>query len=139
MTKPAPVVYLGFEAPDVSMYRVHFKWKGKDVLLCAKSLDLTHPYFVSIKDLVFPSGSSVIINPSEDDLKRAFGDANHLMIPFQTVALIEELIEGERARVMPFSLVERSAQAGAQSWDEEEPAGTAATETGGGGDSSGGG
>jgi len=91
----------------VSIYRVHFKWKGKDVVLCAKSLDLTHPYFVSIKDLFFPSGSSVIINPSEDDLKRAFGEVSHLMIPFQTVALIEELTEAERARVRPFSLLER--------------------------------
>lgn len=95
----------------VSMYRVHFKWRGKDVVLCARSLDLTHPYFVSIKDLLFPSGSSVIINPSEDDLKRAFGEVNHLMIPFQTVALIEELPEAERARVMPFSLLERKAGA----------------------------
>lgn len=106
------------------MYRVHFKWKGKDVVLCARSLDLTHPYFVSIKDLLFPSSSSVIINPSEDDLKRAFGDTNHLMIPFQTVALIEELSEAERARVMPFSLLERKAVAekeGAQG-DAELPA-----------------
>jgi hypothetical protein len=90
----------------VSIYRVHFKWKGKDVTLSAKSLDLTHPYFVSIKDLVFPVAQSVIINPSEDDLRKAFGEAHHVMIPFQTVALIEELQEGERARVMPFSLVE---------------------------------
>ena len=95
----------------MSIYRVHFKWKGKDVVLCAKSLDLTHPYFVSIKDLFFPSGSSLIINPSEDDLKRAFGEVSHLMIPFQTVSLIEELPEGERMRVMPFSLAERRSPA----------------------------
>ncbi len=33
----------------MSLYRVHFKWKEKEVELVAKSLDLTHPYFVSIK------------------------------------------------------------------------------------------
>ena len=102
----------------MSIYRVHFKWKGKDVVLSAKSLDLTHPYFVSIKDLVFLPGSTVIINPSEDDLKRAFGDANHLMIPFQTVSLIEEMSEGERARLMPFSLLEKDSAVGSQSWEE---------------------
>ena len=48
----------------VSLYRVHFKWKGKDVVLSARSLDLTHPYFVSIKDLTFPTRESVIINPA---------------------------------------------------------------------------
>lgn len=93
----------------MSIYRVHFKWKGKDVVLCARSLDLTHPYFVSIKDLFFPSGSSVIINPSEDDLKREFGEVSNLMIPFQTVTLIEEMPESERARLMPFSLLDRKA------------------------------
>ena len=75
--------------------------------LQARSLDLTHPYFVSIKDLVFPKGKSLIINPSEDDLRRAFGEANHLMIPFQSVSLIEELPdEGMRSKVMPFELVD---------------------------------
>lgn len=102
----------------MSLYRVHFKWRGKDVVLSAKSLDLTHPYFVSIKDLVFPAGSSVIINPSEDDLKRAFGGANHLMIPFQTVSLIEEIPESERSRLMPFSLIERHEDPGSEAWEE---------------------
>jgi hypothetical protein len=115
----------------VSIYRVHFKWKGKDVVVCAKSLDLTHPYFVSIKDLLFPSTSSVIINPSDDDLKRAFGDTNHLMIPLQSVALVEELGEAERARVMPFSLLERSEgpDGGETSDDPPVGAGTSEAET----------
>jgi len=91
------------------VYRVHFKWKEKEISLQARSLDLTHPYFVSIKDLFFPSGSSVIINPSEDDLKREFGEVSNLMIPFQTVTLIEEMPESERARLMPFSLLDRKA------------------------------
>ena len=89
----------------MSIYRVHFKWKGKDVLLCAKSLDLTHPYFVSIKDLVFPTGKKIIINPSEDELRRTFGESSHIMIPFQTVVLIEELEEKKGRRVMPFGIV----------------------------------
>ena len=91
----------------MALYRVHFKWKDKEVQLQARSLDLTHPYFVSIKDLVFPTGKSLIINPSADDLRRAFGEANHLMIPFQAVALIEELPdEGIGSKVMPFELVD---------------------------------
>jgi hypothetical protein len=122
-------VYLTPEGTTgVSIYRVHFKWKGKDVELCAKSLDLTHPYFVSIKDLIFPAVSSLIINPSDDDLKRAFGDANHLMIPFQMVSLVEELPETEHARVMPFSLVERSPEA--EATDSVEAASSDATTAG---------
>jgi hypothetical protein len=79
----------------LSIYRVHFKWKEKDLILRAKGLDLTHPYFVSITDLVFPEGKKLIIDPSEDEVRRTFGRSDHLMIPFQTVSLIEEFKDGE--------------------------------------------
>jgi hypothetical protein len=90
------------------LYRVYFTWKGKEMELSARSLDLTHPYFVSIKDLVFPPGPKLIINPAEDDMMKAFGNSRHLMIPFQTVQLIEELPEeeAERPRVRPFSVID---------------------------------
>lgn len=88
------------------MYRVHFKWKGKEVQLTARSLDLTHPYFVSIKDIVFKRDQQIIINPSAEDVRRTFGSAEHLMIPFQTVALIEEFPEAESNRIRPFTLVD---------------------------------
>ena len=91
----------------MSLYKVYFRWKEKDVELMAKSLDMTHPYFVSIKDLVFKDKSSLIINPSQDDVRKQFGDANHLMIPFQTVTLIEELREEKNdGKVMPFTVVD---------------------------------
>jgi hypothetical protein len=102
----------------LSLYRVHFKWKDKEVQLTAKSLDLTHPYFVSIKDLVFSDKKTLIINPAEDDIIKAFGNSKHLMIPFQTVLLIEE-IEEEKAALRRFTLVEqREAEA-----DRSEPEG----------------
>ncbi len=95
----------------MSLYRVHFKWKEKDLLLRAKSLDLTHPYFVSIKGLVFPEGDGLIIDPTADEVRRVFGKADHLMIPFQTVALIEEYsdeqAEAPRGKVRSFTLVEK--------------------------------
>ena len=90
----------------MSLYRVHFKWKEKEVQLMAKSLDLTHPYFVSIKDLIFGNGNKLIINPSEDDIRKAFSETNHLMIPFQSVILIEELEEGGKSKVVSIGIVD---------------------------------
>jgi len=91
----------------LSLYRVHFKWKEREVQLTARSLDLTHPYFVSIKDMVFSDRKKLIINPAEDEITKTFGTARHLMIPFQTVSLIEELDEEqERMRVRRFTLVD---------------------------------
>ncbi|MGA2378724.1 MAG: DUF1820 family protein [Spirochaetia bacterium] len=92
----------------MSLYRVHFKWKEKEVELMAKSLDLTHPYFVSIKNLVFSTEPKLVINPAEEETRKTFGRSDHLMIPFQTVLLIEELPENAEGRVMPFELIERS-------------------------------
>lgn len=73
---------------------------------------MTHPYFVSIKDIVIPSGQSLIIDPSQDDVRRNFGDSHHLMIPFQTVSLIEELKEDDnKSKVMPFQMIEEESDA----------------------------
>lgn len=77
----------------MSIYRVHFTWKEKQVLLKARSLDLTHPYFVSIKDLIFTKTSRLVIDPTEDELVKEFGGSDHLMIPFQSVILIEEIMD----------------------------------------------
>jgi hypothetical protein len=104
---------------DLSLYRVHFKWKDKEVQLTAKSLDLTHPYFVSIKDLVFSDKKKLIINPAEDDIIKAFGSSKHLMIPFQTVLLIEEIEEREGA-VRRFTLVEQDSGPDGNSEERED-------------------
>jgi len=93
----------------VSLYRVHLKWNDKDVTLRARGLDLTHPYFVSITELVFPEENKLIIDPSEDEVRKTFGEADHLMIPFQTVTLIEEIKEDKPPRedkVRNFTVVE---------------------------------
>ena len=79
--------------------------KVKEIKLTAKSLDLTHPYFVSIKDILLPTGKKLIIDPSEDDIRKEFGKANHIMIPFQSVILIEELPDEEKSKVMPFEQI----------------------------------
>jgi hypothetical protein len=94
------------------LYRVHFKWKEKEIELTAKSLDLTHPYFVSIKGLVFPVEQRLVINPSEEEVRRTFGASDHLMIPFQTVSLIEELPETQESKVVQFPVLERNAEDG---------------------------
>lgn len=109
----------------VSIYRVHFNWKNKDRVLRARELDMTHPYFVSIKGLIFTKGSNLIIDPSEDELRHEFGEAEHLMIPFQSVALIEELDEQrveKEGKVIPFSLVtEEKEEESSQDEPEDEP------------------
>lgn len=92
----------------MSIYRIHFSWKEKTRVIESRSLDMTHPYFVSIKGLIFPEKSAVIIDPDGDELRREFGDAEHLMIPFQSVELIEERsaqhgASSSETKVIPFN------------------------------------
>lgn len=73
-----------------NVFRVHFTWKEKEYCLKASSLDMTHPYFVSIKDLILPEKSNVLINPADDEIRENFGRVRQLMLPLQSVSLIEE-------------------------------------------------
>ncbi len=75
----------------MSIFRIHFTYEKREVVLLAKSLDMTHPYFVSIKEISLPQSSKLIIDPNRDTIEKRFGNSHHLMIPFQSVSLIEEL------------------------------------------------
>lgn len=91
------------------LYRIHFTWKDKGRTIRCRGLDMTHPYFVSLEDLIFPESSSVIIDPHDDEMRREFGEARTVMIPFQNVSLIETLPDEETPRstsprVLPFTL-----------------------------------
>lgn len=77
----------------MSIFRVHFTWKDKAYALKARSLDMTHPYFVAIMDLVLPAESNVLINPADDEIRKSFSAVRQLMLPFQSVSLIEEFSE----------------------------------------------
>lgn len=90
----------------MAIYRVHFKWRDKEVQLTAKSLDLTHPYFVSIKDIVFQRGKKIIIDPQEEEVQKTFSDADHIMIPLQSIIIIEELSAEGKSKLMPFEKVD---------------------------------
>ncbi len=74
----------------MTVYRVHFTWKEKEYVLKATSLDMTHPYFVAIKDLVLPQKKSYLINPADDEIRKNFAGIRQLMLPFQAISLIEE-------------------------------------------------
>ena len=82
----------------MNIFRVHFTWKEKEYELKARSLDMTHPYFVSIKDLVLPEENGVLINPADDEIRKNFSDVRQLMLPFQSVSLIEEFTEDPDAK-----------------------------------------
>ena len=73
------------------MYKVHFRLKDTEYQLVAASLDLTHPYFVSIKDMDLTYEDGLVVNPHLENTKKRFKDVSNIMIPLQNVVLIESV------------------------------------------------
>jgi len=62
---------------SMPLFRIRFKWKEKEYALKGRDLDMTHPYFVSLGDLIFPDSSALIIDPADDDIRREFSGVKH--------------------------------------------------------------
>ena len=73
------------------LFKVHFRLKDEEYQLVAESLDLSHPYFVSIKDMDLSYEEGVVVNPHLENTKKRFKNTANIMIPFQNVALIESV------------------------------------------------
>ena len=86
------------------VYKVHFHIKNVDYELVASSLDLSHPYFVSIKDMDFDYEEGVVVNPHLENTRKRFRDTQTLMIPFQNCYLIEQFY-GNKTRKQAKMLV----------------------------------
>jgi len=80
------------------LYKVHFRWRDEDYELVAKSLDLTHPFFVSIKDIDLEYDEGVVVNPRLENTRKQFREATTLMIPAQSVSLIEQVPSRDKKR-----------------------------------------
>ena len=78
------------------MFKVHFQLKGEDYELVAGDLDLSHPYFVSIKELDLAYEEGFVVNPHLENTKNRFKDTENIMIPLQNVALIETVPNREK-------------------------------------------
>ncbi len=75
------------------MYKVHFRLREEEYQLVAESLDLSHPYFVSIKDMQLDYEEGLVLNPHLENTKKRFADVSSIMIPLQNVQLIETLVD----------------------------------------------
>ena len=107
------------------MYKVHFRLKDETYELVAESLDLSHPYFVSIKDMVLDYDEGVVVNPHLENTRKRFQDAINLMIPFQNCDLIERVPErnpkkATRTRKI-VKIVESETKEASEATDQEKP------------------
>ena len=97
----------------MSIYRIEFTYREKQYNLKASELDMTHPYFVSLRKLIMPE-EKVIINPEVEDVRRLFGRTEQLMIPLQNIELIEVFNDDpdspQSEKLRTFSVIEKNDQ-----------------------------
>jgi len=73
------------------MFKVYFKLKDTEYEIVAADLDLSHPYFVSIKDFDLDYDEGLVVNPQLENTRKRFRDIETIMIPFQCCSLIEKV------------------------------------------------
>ena len=82
-------------------YKVHFTLKDEEYELVAADLDLSHPYFVSIKEFDLSYEEGLVVNPHLENTKKRFQDTENIMIPFQNVSLIESVPARDKKKEAP--------------------------------------
>jgi hypothetical protein len=75
-----------------SIYRIFFNSQGKAYELYARRVQQGElAGFVEVEDLVFGERSSIVVDPSEDALKKEFSGVKRLHLPFHAVVRIDEV------------------------------------------------
>lgn len=104
------------------MYKVHFRLKDTEYELVAKSLDLSHPYFVSIKEFDLRYEEGLVVNPHLENTRKRFENTSNIMIPLQNVSLIESVPERKKqadSTVKVLNLAKDETESGPFSSEEE--------------------
>jgi hypothetical protein len=73
------------------VFKVFFNLKNVEYELVAADLDLSHPYFVSIKDFDLDYDEGLVVNPHLENTRKRFRHTETIMIPFQSCSLIEKV------------------------------------------------
>lgn len=74
------------------IYRISFHNQGDIYELHARSVHQSNMYaFIEIEEIIFGERSSVVVDPSEEKLKREFEGVKRTYIPLQSVIRIDEV------------------------------------------------
>lgn len=100
--------------PKKTLFKVIFLNHGKVYELFARGVVSSGLWgFIEVSDLVFESGDSVVVDPTEEKMRDEFSGAKTLHLPIQSVLRVEEvekrgqcLIRDQKSgeKVTPFPL-----------------------------------
>jgi len=86
------------------IFRIYFTSLGKSYEIYARKVDQAELYgFVEIEELLFGEKSSIVVDPSEEGLKKEFSGVRRLLLPFQSISRIEEVEKEGAGKILSFS------------------------------------
>lgn len=75
-----------------TIYKIFFHNQDKIYEVYAKNVHQSTMFgFIEIEQFVFGEKSSVVVDPSEENLKSEFGDVNRTYIPMHSIIRIDEV------------------------------------------------
>ncbi len=74
------------------IYRIFFTSQGKSYEVYARKVSQGDLYgFIEIEEIVFGEKSTMVIDPSEEALKKEFASVRRLHIPYHQISRIDEV------------------------------------------------
>ena len=82
------------------IYKIIFQNQSNIIELHARELDIDSSYaFITVGDFVFGERSSIVVDPSEEQLKNEFAGVNRTYIPMHSVIRIDEVNKSGKNKI----------------------------------------
>jgi hypothetical protein len=83
-----------------SIYKVVFHHQGQVVELYARQVGQGNLFgFIEVEGLIFGTRTTLVVDPSEENLKNEFGEAKRIYLPLHAVIRIDEVEHEGVARI----------------------------------------
>ena len=101
-----------------SLYKIIFLNQGKVYEIFARSISQGSMFgFIEVAQIVFGAKTSLVVDPSEENLKSEFENVSRIHIPLHSVIRIDEVnkqgtakitnVSGNEGKIMPFPVYTR--------------------------------
>ncbi len=99
--------------PNKTVFRIFFTSQGKGYEIYARKVSQGEMYgFVEIEEIVFGEKSAIVVDPNEEALKSEFSSVKRLLIPYHSVARIDEVEKEGQAKVISLTSPKTEAETG---------------------------
>jgi len=94
------------------IYRIFFNSQGKVYEIYARKVRQgSLAGFVEVEELVFGKKSDIVVDPSEDALKKEFGGVKCLHLPYHSIIRIDEVEKEGAGKILSIAGGEKTASA----------------------------